>query len=74
MIDRNSLFVLQSCLRNMNICIERYLCSAVKTQRSRWIPAASLRCGVELEVLVTLISSKTTNRLLLDFHTSFVYG
>jgi hypothetical protein len=29
---------------------------------------------VELVVLVTLISSKTTNRLLLDFHISFVYG
>ena len=29
---------------------------------------------VELVVLVTLISPKTTNRLLLDFHISFVYG
>lgn len=29
---------------------------------------------VELVVLVTLISPKTPNRLLLDFHISFVYG
>ena len=70
-IDRNSLFVLQSCLRNMNICIERYLCSAVKTQRSRWIPAASLRCGVELEGFEP--SSKQGNHTLSTclFRTSF---